>query len=234
MEINEQDILDSISRNEKKSGLRLLGLLVVCLALGGLVLWFAVDNRNKTKTIDNLNKIINETSNDLNNTNDSLVAVNDSLTKLVLKYQPRGYQSDGYSTAPPTYSPAPTPDTLAIDDPKANYEKEIKVRKAVLTDMKKVVVYIQKNGEIGEVIAQTTRNKLRQIGYNVPKIEKVEQKANRVSYYFDEDKEYASNISKELIKILKIAGIEYNEKQFVPQKLNLKAKQRQIEVWVSF
>jgi hypothetical protein len=244
MEINEQDILDSISRNEKKSGLRLLGLLVVCLALGGLVLYFANSTkiaetkaRKAEDSVSRLNKLL-EANYKVLQEKDSLNNIakennNNKVQQVLVK------EKAGNNVIVKEVKIDRLEETKIDSNALVNNSNEIRIRKSIpdvfTRKSQRTVVYIQAHGDNGKFIARTLQNRLWKDGYVVPQVESVKQSTNTIRYYFDEDYLVAQKIQKELMDILQTAQFDLTKIDYQPIKpKGLIAKQRQIEVWVSF
>ncbi len=238
------DFLENIKRRERKNQMLIYAFVGICLLFGLAILYFvnkaktaeknAIENAEKAHKAEGKAVALKEYLNDNQKYNEDLIRLKDSLLSVC----------NGNKVAKDA-------EKVIVQDTVANIPivKEVTILKrnsAILTIpsqvlsekyiiRQKTIIYIQAYGGDGEVIGNTLKNRLRKRDFIVPNVEIIDRKdGNRVTYFFDEDRAYAERISEELIHILHDAKIDFDAKKYIPQKSSLKAKQRQIEVWVSF
>lgn len=212
----QMDLVSIIQRNERKSRNRLTALILICITLGLVTIYFGFDSKRKAdelrqKTIELQNtKIALEITNEnIEESRISLFNAKDSLRLLLSKI------------------------SANIKDPliKAEINEEISLRAESGS-----VVYIQEFGlNIGQ-ISKEIQATLKKMGYTVPTIEKMKKdfKKSSIIYFYDEDIEIANSVYEQIKPIILNFDPDFNIEQLKPRKSrsNLKPPSRQIEVWL--
>ncbi len=203
----QQEFVDIIQQNEKKSRVRFISWIVLCLALGLLTIYYGYESQQKSKLLFEQAEKLESQAAALEESRKDVTAAKDSLRVLLSKIENQ------------------------VTDPAIKAE----IKKGVTnTATAGYIIYIQEFGSRGGDVSKKIQNNLKQKGYSVPGIErmKVDFKS-RITYFHEEDAKIAFLIYEEISKIIRELDSNYNLELLKPKKSNLKSPSKQIEIWIN-
>lgn len=96
-------------------------------------------------------------------------------------------------------------------------------------------IYVHYKNEKDKSIVSEVTDYLRELGYTVPKIRRVDYKVNDIRYYHEKDMDAASNLQTNVIKFLEsknVINVELSPKYFGDRYSNV--REGVIELWLNF
>jgi len=205
----QQELIDIIQQNEKKSRTRFITWTALCLLLGLLTIYYGYESQQKSKLLTEQAEKLKSQATALEDSRKEVTATKDSLRVLLGNLEKQ------------------------VKDPAI----KAKIQRGLSNTSKSgYIIYLQVYGANGDGISKKIQNTLKQKGYPIAGIERMKSDfKSRITYFHEEDLEMSLKIYEDVKIILQEFDSNYNVEQLKPKPKpsNLNALSKQIEIWIN-